>query len=320
MTTTKTLDHHDNNNNNNNNNQNNNTWHRFEPNLIERPTFADHFHHFVLQEPQKSLLHFLNDSGHLLHSLTASMLDAAAIRVAQFLLSSEKKNLAGDRIILLCDPGVDFVVSFFGVLYAGMIAVPSYPPMNEKQFRKLFMIGKNCRAKTVLMSGEFYRMMHSALPELERELGMDEPIQWLSMDHVSDLSRILSCASTKKTSVTVDETATLQKRTDDLQWIESIVRNEFVRPEIQSGDVAFLQYTSGSTSDPKGVMVTHQNILLHTSMICRVFEYSGKDTSVTVSVSFSVCVCDLYLLVLWPSIFDCNILMCVCVCGVHCPF
>jgi acyl-CoA synthetase (AMP-forming)/AMP-acid ligase II len=240
-------------------------WQRFAP-TSSRPSFADHFHHLVIQEPNKVILNFINDVGRLTHELSTSMLDASAQMISKFLI--EKYDVkVGDRVILLCDPGVDFVIAFFGVLYAGAIAVPCYPPMNEKQFLKLFKIGKNCGAKTVMLSGEFYKMIKDTIPEIEKEMSLedDQKLQWVSLSDVPLLDKTIS-------------------KNPDMDLVYKTV-SEFVRPEVKANDVAFLQYSSGSTGDPKGVSVTHLNIITHTSTITRTFEYDPSDKDVTVTVS-----------------------------------
>lgn len=238
-------------------------WRRFAPHP-DRPSFADHFHHLVLEEPNKVILNFINDRGHLSHELSCSMLDAAAQSISTHIKQVANVKV-GERVIILCDPGVDFVVTFFGVLYAGAIAVPCYPPMNEKQFMKLFKIGKNCKANTVILSADFYNMIKTTIPEIEKEMGLEEndKLQWLSLGDISNLKQIIS-------------------KSPDMDLVKQLV-SEFVRPELKSDDVAFLQYSSGSTGDPKGVAVTHFNILTHTSTIVRTFEYDASDKDVTVT-------------------------------------
>ncbi|WP_158996978.1 non-ribosomal peptide synthetase [Pigmentibacter ruber] len=143
-----------------------------------------------------------------------------------------QSNLA-ERIILIYPPGIDFIVGFFGCIYAGYIAVPVVPPENKKNIDKLNLIINDCEAKVCLST-------ESLLKKFEEE--------------------IINC----------------------IPWIASnstvLVKTEkWVQPLIKDSDIAFLQYTSGSTGNPKGVMVSHGNIISNLEMISARTE-TNKDT------------------------------------------
>jgi acyl-CoA synthetase (AMP-forming)/AMP-acid ligase II len=147
----------------------------------------------------------------------------------------------GDRVLLLYPPGLEFVHGFLGCLYAGMVAVPAYLPRPNRQASRLRAIAADCGAVLALT-----------------------------------------------TRVTL---AALGRRTDwgdgvlRLEWIATdggaVGVNTWAMPALGPGSLAFLQYTSGSTGEPKGVMVTHGNLLANLEMI-RV-AYGLDDKSVFVS-------------------------------------
>ncbi len=239
-------------------------------------TICDEFHTQALRNPEKLILKYINDRGVLTHEVTTGVLDAAAISVANYL-----RNVSlpvGERVILLCEPGIDFIVSFFGIIYAGLIAVPSSPPINEGQFLKLFKIGRNCKARTVILSAEFYRLIKNTISDIEHEMGLDEPLRWINLSEIPNYDDITSR----------DESKINRNLLDQLQ-------NEYEKPNIQAKDVAFLQYTSGSTSDPKGVIVTHENILYHVPIIRKAFGYDTEIGDISVTVSIKLCFAVLHI-------------------------
>lgn len=147
----------------------------------------------------------------------------------------------GDRVLLLYPPGLDFIAGFFGCLAAGVIAVPCYPPGTPDLANKAAGIAKDCGAKVALTISMF-------------EFLADNPegdLAWLA-------------------NLKVLATDGLDAKHGDA-W---------KYPNIGPDTLAFLQYTSGSTSYPKGVMVTHSNILANEEMIKQGFSHSTESTFV----------------------------------------
>ncbi len=136
-----------------------------------------------------------------------------------------ERGLRGERAIMLFPPGLDFVAAFFGCIYAGVVAVPAYPPdptRLEASLPRLLAIVRDARP-AALLTNSFVAMLADGLGALAPELAVLELV-------VSD---------------TVDRAA-----------------GEIWRaPALVPQDLAFLQYTSGSTGTPKGVRITHGNLL-----------------------------------------------------------
>ena len=136
-----------------------------------------------------------------------------------------------DRLLLAYPPGLEMICAFFGCVRAGLIPVPVYPPSSrgfQGALYKMVHIAKDCQAAGILTS----------------------------KDYLGSLKTNLARSSVSACGVDVDYVS-------GLRWI---VTEEFVDTipgEIPNGasNILFLQYTSGSTRDPKGVMVTHENIL-----------------------------------------------------------
>ncbi|MGZ3461662.1 MAG: fatty acyl-AMP ligase, partial [Archangium sp.] len=137
----------------------------------------------------------------------------------------------GARVLLLFPPGLDFIIGFHGVLCAGMIAIPVSPPQAnrpEMAYRRMVSTLQDSGARVILTTPELKTLLESLLAELPAG----------SAPTLLTLERL-----------TPEEGAT---------WKD---------PDIQPGEVAFLQYTSGSTGTPKGVRVTHANMLHNCALI-----------------------------------------------------
>ena len=133
----------------------------------------------------------------------------------------------GDRVLLVYPAGLEFISSFFGCLYAGVVAVPATYPKPRRPLPRMNRIALDSGARWTLTTGQTLSTLDR--DQVEAEVG---EINWLASDEVS---------------VAAGET-----------WR---------RPPVTAKSLAFLQYTSGSTSDPKGVMVSHGNLLANLQVI-----------------------------------------------------
>ncbi|MCC6697662.1 MAG: fatty acyl-AMP ligase [Candidatus Hydrogenedentes bacterium] len=174
------------------------------------------------ESPDKLAFTFLVDGEEEGDRYTYADLDRRARAIAVAL-----RDLCepGDRVLLLYPPGLDYLAAFFGCLYAGVAAVPVYPPDPGRLNRSLPRLKVVIRdADTrVALTVSLMKEMGAAFTEHDAEF---EKMVWLATDTIPD------------------------EHAED--WIE---------PELTPETLAFLQYTSGSTADPKGVMVSHKNLL-----------------------------------------------------------
>ncbi|HYL42498.1 MAG TPA: fatty acyl-AMP ligase [Ktedonobacteraceae bacterium] len=142
----------------------------------------------------------------------------------------QRKKATGKPVLLLHPPSLEYIAGFFGCLYAGAIAVPAYPPYSVRTMPRIQAIVADTQANIALTTTD-------TLPDLQR-----------CFAHVPEL--------------------------EGLEWIATDITalrlaDEWKEPEMSGDMVAFLQYTSGSTSVPRGVMVSHSNLLHNLGMIER---------------------------------------------------
>ena len=164
----------------------------------------------------------------------------------QLSLHFQKFNPKGKRFLLLYNQGLDFVIAFLGVLFSRGIAVTAYPPRNKKHIPRINSIINDCDPVALLTSNNLSKKIDEWL---DNQTGNDKPIM----------------------------------ATNDLN-LES---SEIWKPKSYSSqDIAFLQYTSGSTSDPKGVMISHANLLHNSLCLQETFGLSRDSCSVSWLPSF----------------------------------
>ncbi|MBP5975408.1 AMP-binding protein [Brasilonema sp. CT11] len=147
----------------------------------------------------------------------------------------------GERVLLLYPPGLEFIAAFFGGLYAGVTVVPVYPPRGKQRMTRLQAIAKDAQATFALTTSSVMTKLGERFKE-EPELAA------------------LRC-------ITTDNIA------------ENLADNWYF-PEITNNSLALLQYTSGTTGNPKGVMVNHDNLLYNSALIYQAFEHTPDSRGV----------------------------------------
>ncbi|MDO8876508.1 MAG: AMP-binding protein [Pseudolabrys sp.] len=194
------------------------------------------------QHPDRLHLTVLQDEVTVLGTLTYGELSARARAIASGLIARDVAP--GDRIALMLPTSIDYFIAFFGILYAGAIPVPIYPPMRlsqiEDHLRRQIGILRNAGACLLI-----------TMPEGLRLAGL------------------------------------LRAQVESLTAVEAVVDLEAAAATINlpppggADSVALIQYTSGSTGDPKGVVLSHANLLANIRAMGAVMEASSADVFVS---------------------------------------
>lgn len=197
-------------------------------------TFVEILRKRALHQSEEIVYTFLSDGETASDCLTYQALDKRAQAIAATLQSYQT---TGERALLLYPPGLEFVAAFFGCLYAGVVAVPVYPPRRNQKNTRLEAIIGDAGATIVLTTASLLTSIQKALPLVNRH-----------------------CIAT-----------------DDLP---NDVASAWQEPTINSESLAFLQYTSGSTGMPKGVMVSHGNLIHNSTLIYQLFGHNPQSRGV----------------------------------------
>ncbi len=218
---------------------------------------------WVEVQPNKDLWSFVDHNMVQVESLSYFL---AAQNIA--ILANELINPArgppnlkcGDRVLLVYPAGLSFIVAFMACLRAGLIAVPVYPPDPRKAMKDVVVFSRivaNCGAKVALTGSDYGHVRKlSDIERLHNGKVSFPKLQWIITDSI------------------------LQK------WLSSHSRMGFEQLRtagkcVTGDEPAFLQYTSGSTSSPKGVIVTHGNLYHNLSLI--IHELGAKSDTIVCS-------------------------------------
>ncbi|MGB5635885.1 MAG: fatty acyl-AMP ligase [Waterburya sp.] len=207
--------------------------------MSKQITLIDRLQEQASIQPNKRAFTFLADGDTEIDSLTYQQLDEKAKAIALVL---QNQNAPGERALLLYQPGLDFITAFLGCLYAGVIAVPVYPPRANRSLERLLAIVSDASASFALTTKSIQEQVASKFANHHAT----EKIKFIASDTLEiDLAR---------------------------GW---------QYPAIATDSLAFLQYTSGSTGKPKGVMVSHGNLMANSQTIQHSFGNEREHTLVS---------------------------------------
>lgn len=202
------------------------------------PDLVELLRHRATYQPDEIAFTFLVDGEDQQVHVTNQELDRQARAIGGWLQSL---GLEGERALLLYPPGLEFIAAFFGCLYAGVVAVPVYPPRKNRSLQRIQAIAEDAQAKVALTTDAVIRRVEPLIDETPHL----KQLRWLATCHVP-------------------------RHMED-RW---------QKPPITRETLAFLQYTSGSTGTPKGVMLNHGNLLHNSALIAYVFEHTRSGLGV----------------------------------------
>lgn len=184
---------------------------------------------------------FLSNGGKDEVSLTYRQLNNKAQIISGYLQNSGYSSQ--ERALLLYSPGIDYIIAFFGCLYAGIVPVPAYPPRPNRSLSRLQLIVNDVEAKIALTSTSILASIEhqfERIPELKN-------LFWLATDNLSE---------------------NIDLANNNVSYVKD-------------DDIALIQYTSGSTGNPKGVVITHRNIISNSALIYNRFGHTSASRVVS---------------------------------------
>ncbi len=201
-------------------------------------TFIDRLQWVVAKQPDKIAFTFLQDGETESEYLSYQQLEAQVLAIASVL---QVYNTIGERALLLYQPGLEFITAFLGCLYAGVVAVPAYPPRANHSINRLLSIVSDADAKFALTTQDLQDKI-----EVKFQEAGNKSLQFIATNK-----------------------------------IKANLADNWLKTDLNSDDLAFLQYTSGSTGKPKGVMVSHGNLIANSITINRCFQNIPEHNAVS---------------------------------------
>ena len=199
---------------------------------------VDMLRHRAYCQPNDTAFTYLVDGESEQNDITYAELDRQARAIAAWL---ESRDLGGERALLLYPAGTDFIAAFFGCVYAGVVAVPVYPPRRNRSLNRIQAIADDAEAKVALTTDAVLRRVEPLIGETPQL----KELMWLA---------------------TCD--------------VPQDMEQEWQMPDVHGDTMAFLQYTSGSTGTPKGVMLDHANLVHNSALIAHAFEHTRSGLGV----------------------------------------
>ncbi len=199
---------------------------------------VDMLRHRAYCQPDETAFTYLVDGENEQNHITYAELDRQARAIAAWL---ESRDLVGERALLLYPAGTEFIAAFFGCVYAGVVAVPVYPPRRNRSLNRIQAIADDSEAKVALTTDSVLRRVEPLIDETPQ---------------LKELTWLTTCQ------------------------IPQNMEQKWEMPDVHGDTMAFLQYTSGSTGTPKGVMLDHANLVHNSALIAHAFEHTRSGLGV----------------------------------------
>ena len=208
--------------------------HLFEPFSPPETNFLERLRYWAVAQPDKPAFRFLDKSENDGQDDVELVTYAQLDERARAVAAKlVSMGFAGKRALLMYPPGLEFVVAFFACYYADITPVPAYPPRRNRNMERINAISDDAQPAVALTVSLIVKRWQESV-RTDSRLGH---IPWVATEEIP-----LELA------------------------------NDWVQPHISSSDLGLIQYTSGSTGSPKGVMLSHENLIANCRMITRAFE------------------------------------------------
>ncbi|CEM11755.1 unnamed protein product [Vitrella brassicaformis CCMP3155] len=242
-------------------------------------------------QPSVNAVRFLKVDGSVESAISYQELHRRAEALGrQLLLLVDRGQDGKPATVLLCyPPGIDFIVAFFACLYSGVVAVPVYPPDPSKlstDLPRFTRIASTVKAQACLTNNFYQRILHG----LNCKLTLHSHCPSSMAAHLHTPPASAHSGHTPPPAAKENElTDEVRKEWRNLRWFSS---QELIDRASKNGhgpslpplpshiphtQVAFLQFTSGSTNHPKGVMVSHGNLLHNTHLCVANYAFDPRD-------------------------------------------
>lgn len=193
--------------------------------------------------PDKLAYGYIGKEGEITEQLRYHELHQQVLAASHLLSTKFPINA---RVILLLPAEAAFVCSFLGALHAGIIAVPTPISYSEPGINRILSIMRDCAASGIITNAKTYKMLFQRKNDASSAL-QEYDAEWIFTDDLMTAPAAPGAVCRHKESI----------------------------------ETAYLQYTSGSTSQPKGVMISHTNLTANLRAINNCFGRTADDTSVT---------------------------------------
>ena len=222
--------------------------------LTTYSTFVDLMGDRAQSTPDRTAFIFLNDGETKETTVTYGVLHQQARAIAALLQRDgsqmgDIRSVQGQRALLVYpyDAGLDFIATFLGCLYAGVVAIPTHPPRNRPGTLDLAGRLVSSEARFILTPASMQAKLQKQLVQTATDFRISTH-RWLVTDSVVSGKHDVGLAGAA----------------------------DWHRPDLHGNALAFLQYTSGSTGLPKGVIVDHKGLMHNQRLLALAFEHSER--------------------------------------------